>query len=268
MSWDRPKEDDRPFETEFEIYIPESRKKEMEQDFIIGYDGTPERSIISAYKRFLESGLNDFLNTYVEIMFSNGFFDISLYSKNLKIYKNFYDYESDLKNKISDFHNYELDSEPESKKFLIMDVDWDILSQKLKAYQNFADNDNDYFDFYRVAGYFDLDSYDNYDVNDNDYYHQETIKLSALSHYSKDQGALIFCCELPIFNDKSLNHLFEERLMDRINFFFSNFIEKVESKHDNEINYYGKINRNELIKFRDEELARINARLLEFGKSR
>ena len=33
-------------------------------------------------------------------------------------------------------------------------------------------------------------------------------------------------------------------------------------------NYYGKINRNELIKFRDEELARINARLLEFGKSR
>ena len=73
MSWDRPKENDWPFENDFEDYIPESRKDESNRLFSIGYDGTPERTIISAYKHFLESGLLDFLNTYGEIMFSNGF---------------------------------------------------------------------------------------------------------------------------------------------------------------------------------------------------
>lgn len=226
---------------------------EMEELALTDNTLTPETSVISAYKKLLEMGLDFLLSDHSEYMFSWGKFVISLKIDDKRTY-DYYDIQVDD------------DSLSENKKFLIMDVEFYGDNQKLGAYRDFDDNDNDYLNFYN---YYRDDNYDY--VNDNSYYQEKAREIEYFRHAASKKR--YFICQLPIFSDETLNDTFYERLMKRVQFFFDNLIDRDMkeldfAKNNTCINYYGKINYNELIKFRDEELARINARLLEFGKSR
>ena len=99
-------------------YDDEIQRKE---DFINNYEGEPERSVISAYKSFLENGLGELLNWYGKGYFENGQFDIELYF-----------------NKIN-FPGLNFD-DVEEKKFLVMDVCWHFNSQKQKIYEDYVED--------------------------------------------------------------------------------------------------------------------------------
>ncbi len=217
-------------------------RDQREEDFINNYEGEPEESVDSAYKRFLEDGLSEFLNSFDKELFENGQFAITISINKLQ------------------FPGWNFD-DVEEKKFLVMEVIWYPYPQKQENQEKY-----EFFDNYDNDNYNEYDSYDYdaYDDNDEEYFQKKERESKDLKKYD-ETGDIIYCCELYDYIDYEMNIEFEYSLIDKIKCFLSNFIYEIgkDKNISNSISLCEKINYEDFIKAREEELGRINGKNLK-----